>query len=50
MARSIIRTCPTIAKKIVESRPRNSIGVLKEYQRLVRLEVERHHALIESAV
>ena len=39
----------TIAKKIVESRPRNSIGVLKELHRLVRLEVERHHALIESA-
>ena len=39
-----------IAKKIVESRPRNAIGVLKEYQRLVRLEVEQHQALIESAV
>ena len=38
-----------IAKKIVESRPRNAIGVLKEYQRLVRLEVEKHHALVESA-
>jgi F-type H+-transporting ATPase subunit delta len=38
-----------IAKKIVESRPRNAIGVLKEYQRLVRLEVEQHQALIESA-
>jgi F-type H+-transporting ATPase subunit delta len=34
----------------VESRPRNAIGVLKEYQRLVRLEVEQHQALIESAV
>jgi F-type H+-transporting ATPase subunit delta len=39
-----------IAKKIVESRPRNAIGVLKEYQRLVRLEVEQHQALVESAV
>jgi F-type H+-transporting ATPase subunit delta len=39
-----------IAKKIVETRPRNAIGVLKEYQRLVRLEVEQHQALIESAV
>jgi F-type H+-transporting ATPase subunit delta len=38
-----------IARKIVESRPRNAIGVLKEYQRLVRLEVEQHQALIESA-
>jgi F-type H+-transporting ATPase subunit delta len=38
-----------IAKKIVESKPRNAIGVLKEYQRLVRLEVEQHQALIESA-
>ena len=39
-----------IARKIVETRPRNAIGVLKEYQRLVRLEVEQHQALIESAV
>ncbi len=39
-----------IAKKIVDSKPRNAIGVLKEYQRLVRLEVEQHQALIESAV
>jgi F-type H+-transporting ATPase subunit delta len=39
-----------IARKIVESRPRNAIGVLKEYQRLVRLEVEQHQALVESAV
>lgn len=38
-----------IAKKIVDSRPRNAIGVLKEYQRLVRLEVQSRHALIESA-
>lgn len=38
-----------IGKQIVESKPRNSIGILKEYQRLVRLEIERHHAIIESA-
>jgi F-type H+-transporting ATPase subunit delta len=38
-----------VAKKLVDARPRNVIGLFKEYQRLVRLEVEKHHALIESA-
>src|ERR1700744_4604673 len=39
-----------IAQKVGESKPRNALGILKEYQRLVRLEVEEHHAVIESAV
>jgi F-type H+-transporting ATPase subunit delta len=39
----------TIGRQIVASKPRNSLGILKEYQRLVRLEIERHHAVIESA-
>jgi len=39
----------TIGRQVVESKPRNSLGILKEYQRLVRMEIERHHALIESA-
>jgi F-type H+-transporting ATPase subunit delta len=38
-----------VGNKLVESRPRHAVGLFKEYQRLVRLEVEKHHALIESA-
>ena len=38
-----------IGRKVVESKPRNSLGILKEFQRLVRLEVGKHHAIIESA-
>jgi F-type H+-transporting ATPase subunit delta len=39
-----------VAKEIVEKKPRNALGILKEFQRLVRLEVEKHHAIIECAV
>ena len=39
-----------VANQIATSKPRNFIGILKEYQRLIRLEVEKHHARIESAV
>jgi F-type H+-transporting ATPase subunit delta len=38
-----------IGSKIVASKPRNSVGILKAFQRLVRLEVEKRHAVIESA-
>lgn len=38
-----------IGKKIADDKPRHSLGILKEYLRLVRLEVEKHHAIIESA-
>jgi F-type H+-transporting ATPase subunit delta len=38
-----------ICRKVAESKPRNSLGILKEFQRLIRLEVEKHHAVIESA-
>ena len=40
----------TIAREVAETKPRNALGILKEYQRLVRLEIEKHHAVIESAV
>jgi F-type H+-transporting ATPase subunit delta len=39
-----------VARQITKSKPRNSLGILKEYHRLVRLEVEKRHAVIESAV
>jgi F-type H+-transporting ATPase subunit delta len=38
-----------IASKVAESKPRNAVGLLKDYQRKVRLEIEKHHAIIESA-
>ena len=38
-----------IAAKIATDKPRHFLGLLKDYQRQVRLEVERHHAIIESA-
>jgi F-type H+-transporting ATPase subunit delta len=37
------------AKIVVTNKPRNFLGILKEYQRLVRMEVAKHHAVIESA-
>jgi len=38
-----------VTDAVVESRPRNYIGVLKEFSRLIRLEVAKRHAIIESA-
>jgi len=38
-----------IAAKIAEAKPRNSVGILKEFHRQIRLEIEKHHAVIESA-
>jgi F-type H+-transporting ATPase subunit delta len=38
-----------IAAKVGEAKPRHFLGLLKDYQRKVRLEVEKHHAVIESA-
>ena len=40
----------TIAQKIAEAKPRHYVDILKDYQRLIRLEVEKRHAVIESAV
>ena len=40
----------TIAREVGQSKPRNALGILKEFHRLVRLEVEEHHAVVESAV
>lgn len=42
-----------IAKKVVgklgEAKPRGYLGIISAFSRLVRLEVERHHAIVESA-
>src|ERR1041385_1030592 len=38
-----------ISQKIADSKPRHYLDILKDYQRLIRLEVEKRHALVESA-
>ena len=37
------------ADAVIRAKPRNTIGVLKEFARLIRLEVAKRHAVIESA-
>ncbi|MEO5754634.1 MAG: F0F1 ATP synthase subunit delta [Chthoniobacterales bacterium] len=39
----------SIVRAIIEKKPRNYIQLLKNYQRLLRLEVEKRLATIESA-
>lgn len=38
-----------LVKSLIEKKPRNYIRILESYQRLLRLEVEKRHATIESA-
>jgi len=37
------------ASLVIERKPRNYVGILKEIHRLARLEIARHHAIIQSA-
>jgi F-type H+-transporting ATPase subunit delta len=37
------------ADLLVKSAPRHTLQILKEYTRLIRLELAKHHAVIESA-
>lgn len=39
----------SLVKSLIEKKPRNYIGVLDAYKRLLRLEVEKRSATIESA-
>jgi F-type H+-transporting ATPase subunit delta len=39
-----------VVQRIVEARPRSGLALLAYFQRLVRLEVARHTAEVESAV
>jgi F-type H+-transporting ATPase subunit delta len=39
----------SLVQSLVEKKPRHSIAILENYKRLVRLEVERRHARVESA-
>jgi F-type H+-transporting ATPase subunit delta len=38
-----------VADLLVRSAPRHTLQILKEYTRLIRLEMAKHHAVIESA-
>jgi F-type H+-transporting ATPase subunit delta len=38
-----------VARRLAESKRRGSLAVLSDFQRLVRLERDRHTALVESA-
>ncbi len=39
-----------IVAKIIKEKPRHYLGILAGYQRMLRLEVQKRHAIIESAV
>ena len=39
----------SLVQSLVEKKPRNHIAILENYKRLIRLEVEKRHAKIESA-
>lgn len=39
-----------IGKQVVDTKPRHYAGILKEYHRMIRLELAKRHAKVESAV
>jgi F-type H+-transporting ATPase subunit delta len=39
----------TVVNSIAQAKPRHYLDILKSYQRLIRLEAEKTHAVIESA-
>lgn len=39
-----------VVKAIVTSKQRHHLDIIKNYQRLIRLEIEKRHAIIESAL
>jgi len=39
----------TVVSQLIERKPRNYYEILQAYQRAIRLELEKHQALIESA-
>jgi len=38
-----------VVESILATRPRHYLDILKDYHRLIRLEVEKRHAVVESA-
>lgn len=43
-------TAQTLVTRIGEAKPRGYLGILTTFQRLLRLEVEKKHAVVESAI
>lgn len=43
-------TAREVVAKITAEKPRHYLGILSGYQRMLRLEVEKRHAIVESAV
>ena len=39
----------SLVQSLIAKRPRNYIGILQNYKQLLRLEIEKRHARIESA-
>ena len=39
-----------MVQTVLETRPRRYVDVLKDYQRLLQLETDKRHAVIESAI
>jgi F-type H+-transporting ATPase subunit delta len=39
-----------MVETIVSNKPRHYVDALKDYQRMIRLEIEKRHAVIESAM
>ena len=39
-----------IVAKVIKEKPRHYLGILAGYQRMLRLEVQKRHAIVESAV
>lgn len=39
----------SIVDKVIADKPRNYLGILTAYQRLLRLELEKRHAIVDSA-
>lgn len=39
----------SISARLVETKPRSFLSILKEYTRLVRLELAKRHAVVESS-
>ena len=60
-ARALFHTClkagrldinrvRTIVKRVGEEKPRGFLGILTAFHRLIRLDLEKRHAVIESAI
>ena len=43
-------TAKKIVAKVIEDKPRHYLGILAGYQRMLRLEVQKRHAIVESAI